>query len=164
MLFLKKGKKLFSFGVLLVILLLSGCDGGEKTVESNYYLSLSGESESWKVDSYEILIKPETFDVGNGNVTMKNKTEFSTDFFSIGVYAVIDNKDTVIQRRSVTGSESDISETSMGATEGGTLLNENGEPVSLENISDIYMIIEWKDNKKTKEEKVDLFNKEGLLN
>lgn len=161
---LKKGVKLFSFGLLLVLLLLSGCDSNEKTVINNYYLSLSGESESWKVDFYEILIKPETFDVGNGNLTMKNKTEYSSDYLSIGVYAVIDNEDTVVQRSTVTGSELDISQTSMGASEGGTLLNKNGEPVSLENISDIYMIIEWQDNDKKKEEKVNLFNKEGFLN
>lgn len=161
---LKKGVKLFSFGLLLVLLLLSGCNNSEKTVINNYYLSLSGESESWKVDSYEVLIKPETFDVGNGNLTMKNKTEYRSDYLSIGVYAVIHNEDTVIQRSTVTGSELDISQTSMGASEGGTLINKNGEPVSLENISDIYMMIEWQDNDKKKEEKVNLFNKEGFLN
>ncbi len=34
--------------------------------------------------------------------------------------------------------------------------------MSLENISDIYIIIEWQDNKKVNKEKIDLFNFRNL--
>ncbi|CDQ20269.1 hypothetical protein [Halobacillus karajensis] len=157
----KKGIKL-SLSILLVIFLLSGCDSNEKEIVNNYYLSLTGESKSWEVDSYKILLKPDTLKAGNGNLTMKNKTGLNTDFFSLRVHAVIDNEDRVIQGKSVKGMESDITQTTTGATKGGPFIEEEGEPISLENISDIYMIIEWEDNKKAKKEKIDLFNPEGI--
>lgn len=155
---LKKGMKFFSFGLVLVILLLSGCDSNEKAMKNNYYLSLSGESESWEVDSYEIEIKPDTFKAGNGSLTIKNKTDNSTDFFNLEVYVVIDNEDRLVQAKSVKGSDTDITQMTTGATEGGAFLGDNGVPISLENVSDIYMSIEWQDKSKTMEEKIDLYN------
>ncbi|MGP4074803.1 hypothetical protein [Halobacillus sp. K22] len=161
--FLKKGMNLFSVGLVLVILLLSGCDSNDKTMKNNYYLSLSGESERWEVDSYEIEIKSDTFKAGNGSLTMKNETENSTDFFNLEVYAVIDNEDRLVQAKSVKGSELDITQMTTGATEGGTFLDDNGVPISLEKVSDIYMSIEWQDKSKTMEEKIDLYNQEGFF-
>ncbi|GGD13575.1 hypothetical protein [Pontibacillus salipaludis] len=155
----KKGMKLFSFSLLAVICLLSSCVSNEKKIVNHYYLSLSGESKTWKVDSYEIIIKPETFKAGNGNLTMNKMNEYSTDFFNVKVVAVIANKDKVIQARSVSGSESDISQTSMGASGGGAFLYKN-----LEDINDIYMIIEWEEKNKTMKEKIDLFSEEKFFN
>ncbi|MGP4070789.1 hypothetical protein [Halobacillus sp. B29] len=162
--FLVKGMNLFSVGLVLVTLLLSGCDSNDKPMKNNYYLSLSGESEHWEVDSYDIEIKPDTFKAGNGSLTMKNKTENSADFFNIEVYAVIDNEDKLVQAKSVKGSELDITQMTTGATGGGTFLEVNGVPISLENVSDIYMSIEWQDKSKTMEEKIDLYNQEGFFN
>ncbi|ASF40685.1 hypothetical protein CEH05_16605 [Halobacillus halophilus] len=162
--FLKKGMNLFSVGLVLVTLLLSGCDSNDKPMKNNYYLSLSGESEHWEVDFYDIEIKPDTFKAGNGSLTMKNKTENSTDFFNLEVYAVIDNEDKLVQAKSVKGSELDITQMTTGATGGGTFLDDNGVPISLENVSDIYMNIEWQDKSKTMEEKIDLYNQEGFFN
>ncbi|MBX0359551.1 hypothetical protein [Halobacillus sp. Nhm2S1] len=160
---LKKGMNFFSFGLVLAIFLLSGCDSNEKAINYNYYLSLSGESESWEVDSYEIEIKPDIFKAGNGSLTMKNKTENSTDFFHLEVYAVIDNEDRLVQAKSVKGSESDITQMTTGATVGGAFLGDNGVPISLKNVSDIYMSIEWQDKNKTMEEKIDFIIKKGSL-
>ncbi|MFC7321520.1 hypothetical protein [Halobacillus campisalis] len=115
----KKGIVIF-LSIILVIFFLVGC---EKERVNNYYLSLSGESESWEVDSYKILLKPDTLKAGNGNLTMKKKTEFNTDFFSLRVHAVIDNGNRVIQGKSIKGCESDITQTTTGATKGGTYVS-----------------------------------------
>ncbi|WP_051239851.1 hypothetical protein [Pontibacillus halophilus] len=155
---LKKGVKVVSCGLVLGILLLAGCDRNDNTMRNNYYLSLSGESKNWKVDSYEVVMKPDTFKVGNGRLSMKNQTEYSTDFLSLEVYAVIDNQDRVVQEKSVKGTVSDITQITMGTIEGGNFITENEAPISLEHISDIYMMIEWKDKRETKEEKIELYN------
>ncbi|WP_245755997.1 hypothetical protein [Halobacillus alkaliphilus] len=149
---------IISLSIIVVISFLSGCDNNEKSTGNNFHLSLSGESENWEVNSYDILIKPDILKAGNGNLTIKNKAEFNTDFFSVRVHAVIDNEDRVIQGKSIQGSESDITQTSTGATEGGTFIDEEGKSISLENISDIYMVIEWQDIKGSNKEEIDLFD------
>ncbi|ASF38958.1 hypothetical protein CEH05_07470 [Halobacillus halophilus] len=151
---------IISLSIIVVITFLSGCVNNEKSTGNNFHLSLSGESENWKVSSYNILIKPDALKAGNGNLTMKNKAEFNTDFLSIRVHAVIDNEDRIIQGKSIQGSESNITQTSTGVTEGGTFIDEEGEPISLENISDIYMTIEWHDIKGANKEEIDLFDPE----
>ncbi|NIK12561.1 hypothetical protein FHR85_001976 [Alkalibacillus almallahensis] len=126
-------------------------------------MSLSGESENWKVDAYEIMSTSEAFKVGNGNLIMKKNNEYSSDFFSVEVNAVIEGEETTIQKRSVSGSETDITQTSIGTVEGSALHDENGEIISPENISDIYMIIKWREDSDTRKESIDLLNKDGFL-
>jgi hypothetical protein len=145
---------------------ISGCKNTEKTVINNYYLSLTGESETWEVKSYKVEITPEVFNAGNGTLIMKSPAKYNTDFLSIKVFAVIDNEDTVIQAKQVKGSGIELTQLNTGAIKGGTYLDENGKAITLENISHIYMIVEWQDVIKDKrmKEKIELFNQDTLFN
>ncbi|WP_430787675.1 hypothetical protein VBD025_17085 [Virgibacillus flavescens] len=156
-------KAIYLLGSVCFIFFLTGCNSNDKMIENNYYLSLSGESENWKVNTYEIIIKPDMFKVGDAKLTMKNKTEYSTTSFNIRVHAVIGNQDMVVQGKTVTGSETDITQTTSGATKSGAYFNKSGEPISIKDISDVYMIIEWQDENKRMKEKVDLFNQEEIF-
>ncbi len=131
--------------LLILLTLLIGCS---KTPEmnNNYYLLLMGESNTWKVDSYELSITPDTLKAGNGTLTMKNETEYQTEYINMEVHAVIDNKDTVIQSTAVSGSHTSIAQINTGSIEGGTFYNKDGKAIELANISDIYMTVEWQEN------------------
>lgn len=158
-----KGRNLiYIIGLILLSLLLASCNDSEKVINDHYYLTLSGESESWEVDSYKVIINPDTFSAGNGTLSMKDKNEFNSNFLDIKVHATINNQDRVVQGKSVTvtGDEQNIAQTSIGAVEGGTYFKENGEPITLEDISDLYMIIQWQDGNKEMEERIDLYNQE----
>ncbi|MFD2922175.1 hypothetical protein ACFS6F_00290 [Halobacillus naozhouensis] len=128
---------------------------------NNSYLSLSGESESWKVKSYDIEMTPNMSRAGNGKVIMKDKTNYNTDLFSIRVHAVIDNNDKIIQGKSVTssGGKIDIAQETTGTTE-------ITEPIPVDNINNIYMVIKWQDTNKNKtsEERINLFSKKTFFN
>lgn len=141
-----------------VILVISGCN----IQQSNrmYYLLLMGESENWNLEGYEIVITPEEFSAGYGTLTLKNEAEYITDSFRFDTHVVIDGEDIVVHSGSSTGGM-DISEETTGAFEGENYLNEKGDPITLNDISDIYMVVEWQDNSKDKsvKEKIDLYKK-----
>ncbi|WP_279401564.1 hypothetical protein [Piscibacillus salipiscarius] len=65
----------------MIVSFLVSCENSEEVIKNNYYLSLSGESKNWEVDSYEVVIKPDTFSAGNGKLTMKNDKEVTSHFF-----------------------------------------------------------------------------------
>ncbi|WP_054753316.1 hypothetical protein [Piscibacillus salipiscarius] len=73
---------------------------------------------------------------------------------------MINGRDEVVQGKSVTvtGGEENIAQTSIGTIEGGTYFKENGDPITLKDVSDIYMIIQWQDGNQDMEERVDLYN------
>jgi hypothetical protein len=98
---------------------------------------------------------------------MKKQTKYTTDFIDIKVHAIIENEDTVLQAKRIKGNNTEINRMSMGASKGvDVFLDKNGKPITLENISDIYMEIEWQDvnEKQRMKEKIDLFNKETFFN
>ncbi|MGE7921530.1 hypothetical protein ACQKM9_21755 [Viridibacillus sp. NPDC093762] len=49
----------------------------------------------------------------------------------------------VVHTGSVTSVGINIAEESTGAIEGGTYLNEDGTPITLNEINNIYMVVEW---------------------
>ncbi|MFD2705742.1 hypothetical protein [Salibacterium lacus] len=153
------GKSVPWLFLILSLGALAGCSNQE--MNSNDYLLLMGESSSWKLDEYEIEMTPESFLVGNGTIHMKNENEYLTDFFHFETHAVISGEDTVIHSGSVSGSEIDITEETTGANEGAAHLNENGNPVRLDDISKIYMAIEWwnTDERKNVSEEIDLYSR-----
>ena len=61
--FLKKKTLSQLFSVALLTFLLSGCNSNEKSMNS--YLSLMGESQSWNLTGYEVVITTENFKAGN---------------------------------------------------------------------------------------------------
>ncbi|MBT2729680.1 hypothetical protein J7E63_22655 [Bacillus sp. ISL-75] len=115
------------------------------------------------MDSYKLELSPDVFNVGNGTITMKNQTTYTTDFIDIKVHATINNKNEVIQSKRITGDDTAINQMTIGAIEGeDVLVGKNGKPITLKNISDIYIEIEWQDvnEKQRMREKIDIYNKE----
>jgi hypothetical protein len=160
---LEKAKFSQLFSLVLLILLLSGCNSNEKSVINHYYLSLMGESQTWNLTGYEVMITPENFKAGNGTLKMKNANEYITDSFQFETHAVINGKDIVVHSGSVTGAGIDIAKKITGAIEGGAYLNKNGDPITLNEVSDIYMIVEWWDIGKSAnvKERIDLYSKDS---
>jgi hypothetical protein len=95
--------------------MLTACNN--KEAETNYYLSLSGESEHWKLDGYEIMITPEGYKAGNGILTMKDIEKHMASFFSFDTYAVVDGEENRFHGHSVSG-ETNIAEQTPGTVEG----------------------------------------------
>jgi hypothetical protein len=116
-----------------------------------------GGSETWKVEQYKISITPELLKAGNGVLTIKDKAQYKTDYLNLEVHVVI-------QAKQVNESESDITELTIGIVED-AYLYKDGETIVLDNISDIYITIEWQDMNKGKKikERIDLFNNEDML-
>ncbi|CDQ40557.1 hypothetical protein [Virgibacillus salexigens] len=139
-------------------LILSACKNQEDA--NNDYLLLMGESESWNLNSYEIEITQKEFKAGHGTLKMKNNKEYNTDSFQFETHAIINDEDKTVHSGSVSGLGIDIAEKTTGTIEGGTYLKENGELISLDDVNDIYMIIEWWNpikNRKVKE-RIDLYH------
>lgn len=155
---MKKGLCIKLATLLWVVLVISGCNVQQSN--SKYYLLLMGESENWNLTGYEIVITPEEFSAGYGTLRLKNEAEYITDSFHFDTYVVINGEDIVVHSGSSTGGM-DISEETTGAIEGEKYLNEKGDPITLNDISDIYMVVEWKDNSKDKSvnERLDLYKK-----
>jgi len=143
--------------LMLSFFVLSGCNAQKGG--NNYYLLLMGESESWNLTGYEIVITPEDFKAGFGILNMKNVNEYITDYFHFEAHVVIDSDDSVVHTDSATG-EMNIAEYTTGAI-GGPYLNKNGESVTLKDINEIYVVVEWWDISKNEsiKERIDLFNK-----
>lgn len=143
----------FSFFILI------NCNS--KEINNNDSLLLMGESDNWNLDGYKFEITLEGFKAGNGTVSMKAKNEYITDFFQFKTHAVIFNKDETIHAGYVAGEGINIAEKTIGIIEVGKILDEAGVPATLEDVSEIYMIIEWGDTSKNKdvEERIDLYKK-----
>lgn len=156
-----KSKRIFYMLFLLLVILLSGCNGNEKSV-SNYYLSLMGESQTWNLTGYEVVITPESFKAGNGTLHVKNGNKSIVDSFYFETHVVINDKDVVVHTGAVTSTGIDITEEPTAAIEGGTYLKENGTPITLNEINNIYMIVEWRGKSESAKERIDLYkpNKE----
>ncbi|SES63731.1 hypothetical protein SAMN05216389_101186 [Oceanobacillus limi] len=139
--------------LFLLLFILSACN--TQNVETNYYLSLNGASETWEISGYEIVITSDEMKAGNGKLFMKNHNEFFTDSFRFKTIAMIDGVETTIHSSSVTG-ETDISEQMTGTIEG-----EGGNSIDVDNLSEIYMIVEWwdADKNETLNERIDLYQK-----
>lgn len=158
---LEKAKFNKLFSLVFLILLFSGCNSNEKSVIDHYYLLLIGESQTWNLNGYEIMITSDSFKVGNGTLRMKNANKYISDSFQFETHAVINGEDTVVHAGSATGAGIDISKKTTGANEGGTYFKKNGEPITLNEVSDIYMVVEWWDIGKNVnlKERLDLYSK-----
>lgn len=140
------------------ITLLFGCSS--EKINNHYHLYLMGESENWYVKDYKVELHPDTLIAGDGMVAWKGEEGLETDSFQIGAHAIINQEDHVIQRTSVSG-ESIIKEHTTGSIEGGTFLDKDGNPISIEDIENIYVLIEWwdQDQQKNVSERVDIYQK-----
>lgn len=128
---------------VLMMSIISGCNNSENTIKSEH-LSLNGESENWIVNSYEITITKDSLKAGEGTLMMKSKIK--SDYLHIKVHAVINDEDQVIQEKAltVTGGNQDIAKIQTGSIEG-SYFNKEGEAINLDDIKNIYMVVEWRD-------------------
>lgn len=156
-----KNKKIFYLLFLSLVILFSGCSGKGNSVIKHSYLSLMGESQSWNLIGYEVVITPENFKIGNGTLSRKNVNEYTADSFHFETHAVINGEDLTVHSGSASGVGIDIAEETTGAIEGETYLNEDGDPITLNDVSNIYMIVEWWDTGKSEsvKERIDLYIK-----
>lgn len=111
---------LISLTFLLVV--LSACNNEESA--TSYYLSLSGESDHWKLNSYEIVMSTDEIKAGHGTLTMKGEDKHMADFFSFDVYTVIDGVKTTLHSGAVSG-ETDIAKQTTGTLEGEVKISRN---------------------------------------
>lgn len=145
------------FSLIFIFIVLSACNNGE--TDTNYFLSLSGESDHWRLNDYEIIITPEGYKAGNGKLTMKGEEKYTADFFNIGIYSVINGEKNRFHGRSISSSISegtDIADQTIGTVESeGEVLTEPTE------IDEIYAIVTWSDgSREDKEERIILYNKD----
>lgn len=152
----KKNKRTLVL-VLSLIFILSGCMGTEK----HYYVSLLGESQKWKLTGYEIVITPDRFAAGNGTLQIKNENNYTAHYFSFETHVVMYDQDRVVHTGSVSGPGFNIAEQNTGAIDGGTYFDKKGTPVTLSDVSAIYMIVEWREHADGEiiKERIDLFDK-----
>lgn len=159
-----KKTSLFLTLLLSISFFLSACENTHIDRQNSELklkeVKLNGESESWTVHSYHISLTSDVLKVGNGILEMKGRSEYKTDDLSFEVHAVISGEDTVIQAKKVTGSEIDVSQINTGTIEGDAPLNENGESIKMDDLSKIYMTIEWEDIAKDQivKERIELSN------
>ncbi|MET4559838.1 hypothetical protein ABIA69_000981 [Lysinibacillus parviboronicapiens] len=155
-------KRRFKIGILLFIFttVLFGCHNQNDNVQvpkGNLFNVFMGESKTWELSGYEIELTPNSSKFGNGILTMKNTTEYSSDFFSFEVHATINNKVEVMQKHQSSGEQVNIATKKMGSIEGNELPSKNGDYISINELSDIYMIIKWNDQQgNKKEERINL--------
>ena len=126
------------FSLIYLLFLLSACSNQQS--RTDYYLSLTGQSDNWELSGYEILLSSEGRKAGNGTLIMKEETEYFTDSFSFNTHAVINGVDSTIHAGSVSG-RTDISEQTTGTIEG-----EGENSITLNDVSSVYMVIEWWDS------------------
>lgn len=89
------------FILISLVFILSACNNQQ--LETDYYLSLMGESESWELIGYEIMLTSGGMKAGNGKLIMKDENEYITDSFSFNMHAVINGVDNRIHAGSVSG-------------------------------------------------------------
>ncbi|WP_164669688.1 lipoprotein [Virgibacillus doumboii] len=146
--------------LILLLAVLSACNTEDtepkKQTETNYYLSLYGESDHWKLAGYEIMMTPEGYKAGNGMLKMKDEDRQTADFLSYSVYAVVDGQENRFHGGSVSG-EADITEKTTGTIEG-----EEEILKEFQKIDEIYMTVTWNDDGTDgdQEEIIILYNKD----
>lgn len=144
---------------LLILFLLSGCMKSEDRSGDNYYFSLTGESETWSVDGYELMIQGDRFQAGNGTITAEKEEEIIAYSFDMEVHTVHDGNDTIIHRTSSTGKGQDISQSETGRIEGSeTIVSKNAEQ-----LEHVYMLIAWRQDGEDMEEKIVLYDEEERI-
>ena len=144
-------------------IMLVGCSGEEnmEQVESEEHKEeqsitniFNGESNTWELNNYEITFSTDLMEVGNGMISMKNN--HLSNYLSYKVYATIDNKEEVLQTHISTGKVVNKTSTiNLGSVSSSPLINSRGERISFDDLSNIYMVINWNDsNEDYREEKI----------
>ena len=145
--------------IFLSLFIVAGCIDDNENLK-DYYLSLVGEGQHWRVKGYEIEISKDSFIAGNGFLDMKNVDSFMTNSFDIEVRAVIGDVDQVIQKIDRTGEIINIAVENTGKIKGDSYVDQEGNPITLEDIKKVYLVLKWHDldKKKNLRERIDLYH------
>ncbi|KAB8126000.1 YcxB family protein [Gracilibacillus oryzae] len=112
-----------------------------------------GEGEYWKIEDYRVKVSPILFRTYEGIMHMKDQDTYHADYLMTEFHVVFKwGKDMKIHREhrssKIKGdnlNELDISSKSTGEFPNNREeLDENGDPVTFEDIEEIYVIIQWK--------------------
>ncbi|WP_017187530.1 hypothetical protein [Alkalibacillus haloalkaliphilus] len=149
------GKVLLNLGVvvffsLLTVALLLMVNDERNDIREGQPVSfeLSGESEFWSLSNYKLAIEPMQLIAGDGVLSFKDNYS-ETDYFYYTVMANVNGEQQTVSTSSVHMKDSnkiEIDEFKMGETQlGGYFYNVDGEPVTVDDIWQIYVILEWHD-------------------
>jgi hypothetical protein len=143
---------------LILLFILPACQN--QTPEEMYYLLLKGESETWKLEDYEIEFTSNERRAGDGILKMKGKEEYETESFQFQTYAEVDGEVRMIHVNSY-DNVCDISEHHTGS-----IRNEELSPISFNDINRIYMTVEWWDqtDRQKKKEEINLYDERIFRN
>lgn len=132
-----------------------GCSGEENVGQVEFEKNkeeqsithiFNGESNTWELNHYEITFSTDLMEVGNGMISMKNENSYLSDYLSYTVYATIDNKEEVLQKHVSTGEVvNEISTINVGSVSSSPFVNSNGEMIRFDDLSNVYMVINWND-------------------
>lgn len=152
-------RRLVFIPIFLSLFIVAGCIDDNENLK-DYYLSLVGEGQHWRVKGYEIEISEDSFIAGNGFLDMKDVDSFMTNSFDIEVRAVIGDVDQVIQKIDRTGKIINIAVENTGKITGDSYVDQDGNPITLEDIKKVYLVLKWHDLEKKKDlrERIDLYH------
>ncbi|WP_456274819.1 hypothetical protein [Bacillus sp. AK031] len=114
-------------------------------------LSLEGASENWNVDRFQLEGGPDHFKAG-GSLHLKSSEEYQSQFMHFDAHMVISNEVRDLFGSSVladSGETTDISGKHNAGVEGGSFIHQNGSPVKMGDIDEIYLNVEWYDTEKS---------------
>lgn len=156
-------RRLVFIPIFLSLFIVAGCIDDNENLK-DYYLSLVGEGQHWRVKGYEIEISKDSFIAGNGFLDMKNVDSFMTNSFDIEVRAVIGDVDQVIQKIDRTGEIINIAVENTGKIKGDSYVDQEGNPITLEDIKKVYLVLKWHDLDKKKDlrERIDLYHADEI--
>lgn len=115
----------------------------------------NGESTHWKVVDYKIQANPVWFRTYAGKMYMKGQDIFEAEYFKVEVSVIFDhNKEIRLHKEEFSAEypdrtnpeELEISEQSTGEfpAEQESYRNKDGNPVSIEDINQVFMLVQWK--------------------
>ncbi|MFG6115450.1 hypothetical protein ACGTN9_09690 [Halobacillus sp. MO56] len=151
-----------SWYLFLMIFLLIGCNDSQGEIQPyQLHFVLSGESEHWKIEGYELQYDDKRYKSGNGTLKMKNTDEYASDYLSMGIQVVMHGEDERVQSYSVSGSDMDIVNHQIGTIEGSKM--DSGEVIKKEDIDQVYATIIWRDSQEEKDlkERILLYEREA---
>lgn len=151
-----------SLYLFMFIFLLVGCSDSRKEAQLyQLHFVLSGESEHWKIEGYELQYDEKRYKSGNGKLAMKNIEEYVSDYLSMRIQVVTHGKDKRVLSHSVSGSDMNIVNHQIGTIEGSRMNSD--EVIKKEDIDQIYATVIWRDSQEEKDlkERILLYEREA---
>lgn len=126
-------------GLLLIFIVI------QKNMPNHHdYLKLAGESAHWKVTDYEIELTPRKLSAGDGQLDFKPQDEDDMiEYYNFRMQAIINGEERSLQVQSVSGQTDFQNGVNTGHISGATPTTKSKKPITLQDIDEIYAVIEW---------------------